>query len=110
MANASKQIVTQSLVLNKHPLTFAQLQTSEGTLLNANKGNYYRSFVFAVPSTYTHFRQTNAFVWYVYAALHDDVLFDNISSFDQTCSKHRREHKYLQRCLQLHSVHYNVQV
>ncbi len=30
MANVSKQVVTLSLVLNKHPLMFAQLPTSEG--------------------------------------------------------------------------------
>ncbi len=59
MANASKQIVTQSLVPNKHPLMFAQLRTSEGTLPNANKGIRHRLFAFAVPSTYTHFRQMN---------------------------------------------------
>ncbi len=62
MANVSKQIVTQSLMPNKHPLTFIQLQTSEGMLPNANKGICHRSFAFVVPSTYTHFRQTNAFV------------------------------------------------
>ncbi len=35
MANVSKQIVPQSFVLNKHPLMFVQLPTSEGTLSNA---------------------------------------------------------------------------
>ncbi len=52
MAKASKQIVTQSLVPNKHPLTFAQLPTSEGTLPNVNEGICHRLFTFAVPSTY----------------------------------------------------------
>ncbi len=52
----------KSLVPNKHPLTFAQLSTSEGTLPNANEGICHRSFAFAVPSTYTYFRRTNAFV------------------------------------------------
>ncbi len=66
MANASKQIVTQSLMLNKHPSTFAQLPTSEGTLPNANEGIRHRSFAFAVPSTCTHFKQTNVFVWHTY--------------------------------------------
>ncbi len=64
MVNASKRIVTQSLVLNKIPFMFAQLPTSEGTLPNANEGIHHRSFTFAVPSTYTHCRRTNTFVWH----------------------------------------------
>ncbi len=48
----------------------------DGTLPNANEGIHHRWFAFAVPFTYTHFRQTNAFVCrsfgvcliYVYAA------------------------------------------
>ncbi len=79
MANASKQIVTQSLVLNKHPLTFTQLPTSEGTLPNANEGIRHRLFAFAVPFKCTHFRQTNAVIChlfgvrlvYVYTALRE---------------------------------------
>ncbi len=47
-ANASKQIVIQSLMLNKHPLTFAQLPTFKGTLPNANKGICHCSFAFTV--------------------------------------------------------------
>ncbi len=62
MANASKQIVTQSLVLNKHPLMFAQLPTFEGMLPDANKDIHHRSFTFTVPSKYTYFRQMNTFV------------------------------------------------
>ncbi len=80
MVNASKQIVTQSLVLNKHPLMFAQLPTSEGTQPNANEDIRHHSLSFAVLSTYTHFRQmrqTNTFICrsfgvclvYVYPAL-----------------------------------------
>ncbi len=66
MANTSKQIITQSLVPNNHPLTFTQLSTSEGTLSNANEGIRHCSFTFAVPSTYTHFRPTNVFVCHLF--------------------------------------------
>ncbi len=54
MANASKQIIIQSLVLNRHPLMYTQLPTSERTLSNANKDFRHYSFVFAVPSTCVH--------------------------------------------------------
>ncbi len=47
---------------NEHPLTFAHLPTSEGILPNTNKGIRHCSVAFVVPSTYAHFRQTNAFV------------------------------------------------
>ncbi len=60
-------------VLNKHPLTFAQLLTSEGMLPNANEGIRHRSFAFAVPSTFIPIldKQMHSFAIrsvYVYAA------------------------------------------
>ncbi len=41
------------------------IMTFERTLPNANEGIRHRSFPFAVPSTYTHFRRMNAFVRYI---------------------------------------------
>ncbi len=75
MANASKQTVTRSLAAKKHPLTFTQLPTFEGMLPNVNEGICHRSFAFAVPSTYPHFRQTNAFVGYMCMRLKKKIIF-----------------------------------